>query len=126
MPVIIRNSSPDRWLKFPVPLDAMLILPGLALAYSINSRPLLAGNDGLTSKTKESLLMLATGTMSRVTSDQARNDVGRAAGGNEDDHANRPYRIALRPRDARDRRQQGSAGGQMQKISAGKFHSVPL
>jgi hypothetical protein len=26
-----------------------------------------AGNDGLTSKTKESLLMLATGTMSRVT-----------------------------------------------------------
>ena len=52
--------------------------------------------------------------------------VGFAAGGNEDDHANRPYRIALRPRDARDRRQQGSAGGQMQKISAGKFHSIPL
>ena len=32
MPVIIRNSSPQRWVRFPVPLEAMLILPGLALA----------------------------------------------------------------------------------------------
>jgi hypothetical protein len=30
----------------------------------------------------------------------------------------------LRPRDARRRRQRGSARGQLQKISAGKFHSI--
>ena len=67
MPVIIRNSSPQRWVKFPVPLETWLILPGLALAWVMNSATVLAGNDGLTNKTKESLLMLATGTMSRVT-----------------------------------------------------------
>jgi hypothetical protein len=31
----------------------------------------------------------------------------------------------LRPRDPRDGRDRGGAGGQMQKISVGKFHSVP-
>jgi hypothetical protein len=31
-PVIILNSSPSTWVVFPVPADAMLILPGLALA----------------------------------------------------------------------------------------------
>src|SRR5262245_64458957 len=34
----------------------------------------------------------------------------------------RPRRISLRRSDARDGRQRGSARGQMQKISAGKFH----
>ena len=67
MPVIIRNSSPLRWLKFPVPLEPRFILPGLALAYAMNSGTVLAANDGFTSRTKESLLMLATGTMSRMT-----------------------------------------------------------
>src|SRR5262249_18630181 len=33
-----------------------------------------------------------------------------------------PRRIGLRPRDARHGRERGSAGGQMQKISAGEFH----
>ena len=37
------------------------------MAWAMNSATVLAGNDGLTSKTNESLLMLATGTMSRVT-----------------------------------------------------------
>ena len=46
---------------------ARLILPGLALAWAMNSETVLTGNDGLTIRTKESLLMLATGTMSRVT-----------------------------------------------------------
>src|SRR5262249_57759247 len=32
----------------------------------------------------------------------------------------------LRGGDPRDGRQRGSAGGQMQKISAGKFHGLPL
>src|SRR5512132_1504423 len=31
-PVISLNSSPDMWIDVPVPDDAMLILPGLALA----------------------------------------------------------------------------------------------
>jgi hypothetical protein len=37
----------------------------------------------------------------------------------------RTRRIGLRPRDARDGRQRGSARGQMQKLSAGKFHRGP-
>jgi hypothetical protein len=45
--------------------------------------------------------------------DQARDDVGRAAGRKADDDAHRPRRIGLRPREARDGRQHGSAGGQM-------------
>ena len=47
-------------------------------------------------------------------------------GGKADDDAHRPRRIGLRPRDARHGRQRGSARGQMQKLSAGKFHGAPL
>ena len=51
---------------------------------------------------------------------------GRAAGRKTDDHAHRPRRIGLRPRDARHSRQRGSARGQMQKLSTvGKFHCEP-
>ena len=57
--------------------------------------------------------------------DQARDDVGRAAGRKADDDAHRPRRIGLRPRDARHGRQRGSARCQMQKLSAGKFHGDP-
>ena len=58
--------------------------------------------------------------------DQARDDVGRAAGGKADNDAHRPRRIGLRPSDARHGRQRGSARGQMQKLSsAGKFHCAP-
>ena len=32
MPVLIRNSSAERWLRFAVPLEPRLILPGLDLA----------------------------------------------------------------------------------------------
>src|SRR5262249_33988654 len=42
------------------------------------------------------------------------------------DDAHRPRRIGLRPRDPRDGRQRGSACGEMEKISAGKFHGLPL
>jgi len=55
--------------------------------------------------------------------DQARGDVGGAAGGKADNQPHRPGRIGLRPCNTRDSRQRGSAGGQMQKLSAvGKFH----
>src|SRR5262252_11074004 len=36
-PAIILNSSPATWGPEPMPADAMLILPGLALAYAMNS-----------------------------------------------------------------------------------------
>src|SRR5262249_18662395 len=55
----------------------------------------------------------------------ARNDVGGAPGGKADDDAHRPRRIGLRPRETRGGRQRGSAGGQVQKISAEKFHFDP-
>jgi hypothetical protein len=38
------------------------------------------------------------------------------------DNCDRPRRIGLRPSYPRNGRQRGSARGQMQKISAGKFH----
>ena len=52
--------------------------------------------------------------------------VGLAAGGKADEQTHRPRRISLRPRKPRHGRQRGSACGQMQKLSAGKFHGVPL
>src|SRR6187455_3653010 len=45
-PVIERNSSPDRWVMVPVPADATLIAPGLALASAIKSFIVLTGNVG--------------------------------------------------------------------------------
>src|SRR5262249_56107883 len=56
---------------------------------------------------------------------QTRDDVIPAASGSHNDHAHRPRRIGLRLRRARHRRQRGSAGGQMQKISAGEFRFLP-
>src|SRR5262245_8722910 len=41
------------------------------------------------------------------------------------DQTHRPRRIGLRPRDPRYGRQRGSTRGQMQKLSAGKFHAGP-
>src|SRR6516165_10617676 len=49
-------------------------------------------------------------------------DVPPAANGDE---MHRPRWIGLRPSGTRDGRQRGRAGGEMQKISAGKFHSEP-
>ena len=57
--------------------------------------------------------------------DQACDDVRPAAGRGAYDNPHRPRRIGLRPRDARDCRERGGAGGQMQKLSAGKSHFEP-
>jgi hypothetical protein len=54
--------------------------------------------------------------------DQAGDNVGWSARGKTDDDAHRPRWIGLRPRDPRDGRQRSSGRGQMEKISAGKFH----
>src|SRR5262249_137800 len=56
---------------------------------------------------------------------QAADHVLRAAGGKADEQTHRPRRISLRRSDTRDRRERGSAPGQMEKISAGKFHFEP-
>src|SRR5215471_21441627 len=53
-PVIILNSSPAIWFAEPMPADAMLILPALALAWVMNSGTVLTGTDGFTSMTKGS------------------------------------------------------------------------
>src|SRR5262249_116815 len=69
---------------------------------------------------------LLTETLRQPLSYQARHDVGGTTGGKSDNDAHRPGRIALRPSDARDSRQCGSAGGQMQKMPpVGKFHWRP-
>jgi hypothetical protein len=54
---------------------------------------------------------------------QAREDVGRTTWWKTDDDAHRPRRIGLRPRNARQSGQHGSASGEMQKLpSVGKLH----
>src|SRR5262245_56513414 len=57
---------------------------------------------------------------------QPRSCVGRAAAGKADDDAHRPAWVALRPSEARDGGERGSARGQMQELSTvGKFHGIP-
>jgi len=56
---------------------------------------------------------------------EPRNDVYLTTGGEWNDQAHGPRRIGLRPCDLRRERQSGSARGQMQKSSAGKFHFAP-
>src|SRR5262245_18148566 len=63
--------------------------------------------------------------LGELLADQARDHVGSAAGGITDNDAHRPRRIGLRPRETRHGRQRGSAGGQMEKISAWKFQLEP-
>src|ERR1700757_1931976 len=53
---------------------------------------------------------------------QARKPVSYATGGEPHDDPPRPRWIGLRPSNPRHGRERGGAGGQMQKISAGKFH----
>ena len=65
-PVSILNSSPPTWEALPLPPDAMLILPGLALAQAMNSATVLAGTARLTIITSGRLLIMATGVMSRM------------------------------------------------------------
>jgi hypothetical protein len=55
-------------------------------------------------------------------SDQARDDVGSATGAKPFNHVHRPRRIALRVSELGDRRERGSASGQLQKPTARKVH----
>src|SRR5262249_22828688 len=66
-----------------------------------------------------------TETLRQPLTDQAGKHVDHAARGKAGDQAHRPCRIGLRPRDARDGRQRGSASRQMQKLPpVGNFHGV--
>src|SRR5260370_444013 len=60
-----------------------------------------------------------------VLTDDAANNVGCPAGSERNDHCDRPRRIGLRPRDAWQDWQRGSARGQMQELSTVKFHGMP-
>ena len=55
---------------------------------------------------------------------QARENVGRAAGRKTNDDAYRPRRIGLRPSDLRHCRQRGGAHGKVEEYAAGKFHGA--
>ena len=68
MPVIILNNSPATCGGVPLPDDAIESLPGLALAYAMNSGTVLAGTDGFTTIMWGSRLMAAIGAMSRIRS----------------------------------------------------------
>src|SRR5262249_3038795 len=63
-------------------------------------------------------------SLREVLAYQARNDIGSAAGCKRHDDAHRPRRIGLRPCNVRRERQRGSARGQAQELSAGKFHDA--
>src|SRR5262249_8361398 len=73
-------------------------------------------------------ILLAPGRFSIMNCWPSRScrDVSGSASRKADDNADRSRRIGLRPRDARDGRQRGSARCQMQKLAAGKFHGLLL
>src|SRR5262245_24160738 len=66
-----------------------------------------------------------TEVLRQPLADQARVQVGHAAGRPADDQSHWPRWIGLRPSSPQRGRQRGSACGQMQKLSAGKFHFEP-
>jgi hypothetical protein len=68
---------------------------------------------------------LLTEALRQQLSNEARSNVVHATGCKWDNDAHRPRRIGLRESDPRHNRQRGSAGGEIQKISAGKFHFEP-
>src|SRR5262245_21501897 len=63
-------------------------------------------------------------TLGQPLCHQARGEIATTARRKADHKTHRPRRIGLRPCDARNCWQRGRAGGQMQKSSAGKFHSA--
>ena len=69
--------------------------------------------------------VLADATEMRSLSVQTREQIYHAARWEWRDQPHRPRRIGLRESKARDGRERGSARGQMQKMSAEKFHFEP-
>src|SRR5262249_46851035 len=69
---------------------------------------------------------LLTQPLRQPLPDEPRSNVARAGWSERHDQVHPPRWIGLPPSVARDGRQRGSAGGQMQKISAGKFRCCTL
>ena len=67
--------------------------------------------------------VIASRTSSQA--DEPSEDIVCPASRDRHNQTHRPGRIGLRPRDARYSRQRGSANGEMQKITARKFHWRP-
>jgi hypothetical protein len=65
-PVISLNNSPAMCGVVPLPADAILTLPGFALVYAISSGIVLTDTDGLTTTTRPTRIMPATGAISRM------------------------------------------------------------
>src|SRR5262249_2195942 len=59
------NSSPAICCGPPMPAEAMFSLPGLGLAYAMNSGTVLAGTEGCHSMTTGTLSTLPNGAMAR-------------------------------------------------------------
>src|SRR5215470_2823994 len=68
---------------------------------------------------------LLSNLLRQLLCDDAAENIGVPAWPERNDHTHRARRIGLRPCDARQGRQRGSAGGQINKISAGKFQLQP-
>ena len=62
------NSSPERWIEVPLPLDAKVSLPGSFFAASISSRTLLGGKEGAATSTLGTPATSETGAKSRTAS----------------------------------------------------------
>jgi len=63
-PVISMNNSPDMCTEVPLPDDAMLTLPGLALTWSMNSLTVFAGTLLFTTITFGTRIKPPTGAIS--------------------------------------------------------------
>jgi hypothetical protein len=68
IPAILLNSSPAKWEAEPVPNEAIVTLPGFALAWAISSATLLAGTDGCATNIIGKAARPETGAISRRTS----------------------------------------------------------
>ena len=62
MPAMLLNSSPDMCGAPPVPLEANVSLPGLALPYAMSSFTLFTGSLGLTTSTSGTTCVRITGS----------------------------------------------------------------
>ena len=67
-PVITLNISPDRCCELPLPEDEKVSWPGLCRASAISSCTVLAGTDGCTTRTFETVPTMVTGAKSRTGS----------------------------------------------------------
>src|SRR5215475_15422584 len=64
----MRNCSPARWGWVPVPPDAKLYLPGLALINATSASTVLGGSEGCTERTAGEVTAIVIGAKSLIGS----------------------------------------------------------